>query len=75
MRSRRSSMPRIRDKKEREGRRAKKKKGIKAQRVKPPTLTWGIDALIRDEKQNIKLKKKNKKGASPQPSYPGPLFV
>ena len=51
----------------------KKKKGIKAQRAKPPTLphTLAIDALIRDEEQNGRQKKK--KGAKPQPNYPGPF--
>ena len=34
-----------RDKKERQGRRAKEQKGIKTQRAKPPTPTRGIAAL------------------------------
>ena len=49
-----------RDKYERQGRRAKERKGIKAQRAKPPTLTRAIGALIEDENQNEKQKKKKK---------------
>ena len=44
----------------------KKKKGIEAQRAKPPTPPPGIDALIGDKEQNGKRRKKH--GASPQPS-------
>ena len=54
--------------KERQGRRAKKRKGIEAQRAKPPTPTRAIDVLIRDDEQ-----KKKKQGAAPQSSYPGPF--
>ena len=41
-------------------RRVKKKRGIKAQRMKPPTPTQAIDALIRDEEQNEKQKKRKR---------------
>ena len=54
-----------RNEKERQGRRAKKKKGIGAQRVKHLTPTRAIDALIGEEKQ----KKKNR-DLAPQPSCP-----
>ena len=64
-----------REKKERKVRRAKKRKGIEARRVKRPTPSRVIDALIGDEEQNRKQKrtKGKKQGAGPQPSYPGPL--
>ena len=45
-----------RDKKDRQERRAKKQKGIEAQRAKPPTSTRVADALIGDEEQNKKRK-------------------
>ena len=40
-----------------------KKKRIKAQRVKPPTLPQAIDAFIGDEEQNEKQKKKKEAGS------------
>ena len=43
-----------REKKEREARRAKKRKGIEALRVKHPTPSRATDALIGDEEQNRK---------------------
>ena len=46
-----------RNKKERQVRRVKKKKGIEAQRAKPPTPIWAIEALIGNEEQNGKKKK------------------
>ena len=50
------------------------KKRIEAQRAKPRTSISEIDALIGDEEQNGKQKKeKEKQGAGPQPSYPGPF--
>ena len=45
-------------------RRAKKRKGIKAQRTKPPTPTRAIDALIGDEEKNEKQKKKKEEARS-----------
>ena len=45
---------------ERQRRRAKKRKGIKAQRVKPPTTSWPTDALIGDEEQNKNRRKRNR---------------
>ena len=48
------------NKKERQVGRTKKKKGIKAQRAKPPTQTRAFDALIGDEEQNGKQKKEEK---------------
>ena len=63
-----------RNKKERRGRRAKERKGIGAQRAKPPTPTRVNDALIGDKEQKEKQKNKKKEtGRGPQPSYPGPL--
>ena len=50
-------------------RRAKKKKGIEALRVKPSTLFRTLDALVEDE--NRMEKRKRKLGADPQRSYPG----
>ena len=46
-----------REKKERQVRRVKEKKGIEAQKVKPHTPTRAIDELIGDEEQNEKQKK------------------
>ena len=60
-----------RDKKERQERRAKKQKGIEAQRAKPPTSTRVADALIGDEEHNKKKengKRKNHEGTTP--TYP-----
>ena len=54
-----------RDKKEIQVRRAKKKKGIEVQRVKPPSPTRTIDALIGNE-PNRKQKKKKETGSDPQ---------
>ena len=53
-------------------RRANKKKGIEAQRVKPSTKFQATDAHIGDEEQNGKKKKNKRKkhGAGPQPGYP-----
>ena len=62
--------------KERRVRRVKKMRGIEAHRVKPPTPSRAIDALIGEEELNGKRKKsKKRKGlvAGPQPSYPGSL--
>ena len=55
-----------RDKKEREVRRGKKRKGIGAQRVKHPTQFRATDALIGDEEHNGKQKrtKRKKQGAN-----------
>ena len=44
-----ASAPRA--KKERQVKRAKKKKGIEAQKVKPPTPNWETDVLIRNEEK------------------------
>ena len=44
--------------KERKARRAEKRKGIEAQRVKHPTESWANDALIGNEEQNGKRNKK-----------------
>ena len=49
------------------------RKGIEAQRAKPPTPTRAIDELIGDEEQNEKTRKRNKQHADPQPSYRGPV--
>ena len=49
-----------RDKKKRQWRRAKERKGIEVQRAKPPTPTGAIDALIWNEEQNEKQKKEKK---------------
>ena len=47
-----------------------RKKGIKAHRVKPPTPTCTIDALIGDKEQKGKRGNKSKKqGVGRQPSY------
>ena len=43
----------------------KKRKGIKAKRVKHPTLSWATDALIGDEEQNGKRESKKKLSWSP----------
>ena len=38
------------------------------------TPTQEIDALIRDEEHNVKIKRKQQiQGEGPQPSYPGPF--
>ena len=50
-----------REKKEREGRRAKKTKGSEGQRVKPPNPTRAIYELIGVEEPNGKQKKGEKK--------------
>ena len=52
-----------------------KRKETEEQRVKHPTSSRAIDALIGDEEQNGKLKrtKTKKQGAGSQPSYPGPF--
>ena len=44
----------VSEKKESEGRRAKKRKGIEAQRGKSPNVSQSNDALIGDEEQNGK---------------------
>ena len=46
-----------RDKKEKQVTKAKKKNGIKVQRMKPPAPTPVIDTFIGDEEQNGKQKK------------------
>ena len=46
-----------REKKERPGRRAKKRKGIEAQRVKLPASSRVVEVLIVDDEQNGKKKK------------------
>ena len=57
---------------ERQGRR----KGIEAQRAKPPTPSQAIDAHIGDEEHNGKQKKKQKqtrdRGAEGETSFPNP---
>ena len=47
--------------KERKVRRVKKRKGVEAQRVKPPTPPWAIDALAGDEEQKGKQKRTKRK--------------
>ena len=62
-----------RKQKKQEGKTSEKreeKKGVKAQKVETPTQSRVTDALIGNEEQNGKQKKK---GASPQPRYPGPF--
>ena len=54
--------------KERQVRRAKKRKGIDSQRMKHPTPPRAIDALIGDEEQNGKLKRTEKKAGSESPT-------
>ena len=51
---------RTKAKNERQVRRAKKRKGIEAHSVKPPTPTRAIDVLILDEEKNGKQKKEEK---------------
>ena len=53
-----------REKKERQVRRAKEKKVVEAQKVKPPTPSRAIDALIGDAEQK-KRTKRRKQGAGP----------
>ena len=50
-----------------------KRKGIEVQRGNDPNPSLETGALIGDEEQNEKQKrtKREKTGASPQPSYPG----
>ena len=63
-------------KEERKVRRGNKRKGIEAQRVKHPTLSWATNELIGDEEHMENKQKKikgRKQGAGPQPSYPGPF--
>ena len=60
-----------REKKERQVRRMKERKGIEAPRVKYPTPSRATDALIGDEEQNgkqKKLKKKRNRGRVPIPA-------
>ena len=45
-----------RDKKERQARGPQNGKGLEVERMKPPTTTRAIDALIGDEEKNGKLK-------------------
>ena len=47
--------------KNRKVRRAKKRKGIEAQRAKPPTPSQATDTQIGNEEQNEKQKKNKKK--------------
>ena len=61
-----------REKKERQVRREKKRKGIEAQTVKHSTPSRATYALIGDEEQNGKQKKET--GSGPQPSYTGPFY-
>ena len=51
-------MARINDKEGNARRKTKKRKGIEAQRVKPSTPSWAIDALIGEEEQNGNRKNK-----------------
>ena len=60
MRGRRANA-KEREEEERRVRRAKEKKGVEAQEVKPPTQTRATEALIGDEEQNEKQKKRTKK--------------
>ena len=62
-----------REKKERQVRREKKRKGIEAQTVKHSTPSLPTDALIGNEEQNEKQKrtKRKKQEVGPEPSYPG----
>ena len=54
--------------KERQARRAKKRKGIEAERVKPPTPTRATDDFIGGEERKAEGRRKRKKqGAGPQP--------
>ena len=62
-----------RDKKERRWRRVKKRKGIEAQRVKPPNPSREVDELIEDEEQNGRQERKKKQRVGLQPNYPGIL--
>ena len=64
-----------REKKERRVIRAKKRKGVEAQRAKPLTPTQANNAHMGDEEQdgNRKKTKTKKRGAGPQPGYPGPF--
>ena len=51
-------------------RKAKKRKGIKAQRVKPSTKVWVTDALRGEKEQNGKQKEnKRKETGSGSPSW------
>ena len=50
-----------REEKERQRRRAKKREGIEAQRVKFSAISRAINVLIGDEEQKIKQKKKEKR--------------
>ena len=52
--------------KERHERRAKERKSIEAQSVKPPTPSRAINALIGDEEQNGKRKKETESGSPTQ---------
>ena len=58
-----------RNKKERQVRRAKKKKGIEMKRAKPPALIHAIEANIEDKNNNGKRRKnkRNKQGEGPPP--------
>ena len=55
-------------------RRMKKRKGIEAQRVKPPTPSW---VVIREEEQSGKQEniKKETGCGSPTQRYPGPFSL
>ena len=65
-------MPRKEARREVKQVRSIKRKGIKAQRVKPPISVWAIDAFIGDEEQNGKKENnKNKQKMNFQPNYPG----
>ena len=52
-----AGLARINTKEKRQGRRAKKRKGIEAPRGNPPTPSWAIDALIGNKEHYGKPKK------------------
>ena len=56
------------EKKERQVRRVKKRKGIKVQRVKPPTQSQATQILIGNEEQNGKQENKKKEAGSRSPT-------
>ena len=67
LRSRRASSPKTeRRKKDKLEKRRRRRKGSR-QRTKPLNPTWAVDALIGDEEQKGKQKKKHEAG--PQPIY------
>ena len=60
--------PKDREKNERQVRIVKKRKGIKAQKVKSPTPSWAIDVLIGNEEQIRKQENKKKETGSGSPT-------